>query len=316
MFLHEVEGWAEYLTTVASEANTTPAFVEKDYWVTHTLWALHQSGLGVWFKGGTSLSKGFGIIERFSEDLDLALDGGGVGIPQPIRSKKNYKQPAIDERRAWFEAVAARVDVPGCELRPSPTQDARAQSYDIEVHYPSLHAATLPGAMTPYVRLEIGWARVTPCVDRVLNSWAHRFAEKRDLLEGFRDTRQTVRCLHPWVTCMEKLDALQRRFTGQREPSSYVRHYEDIARILYVAGVLPPIGEGIDGVDALAARLRADDRLVLPSARSPAFTSATTEQWSALQQAWRDIAPMYWGERVTLEDACAAIRSFLAGLSR
>lgn len=146
MFLHERDGWAQFLTTVASTADTTPAFVEKDYWVTHTL---HQSGLGVWFKGGTSLSKGFGIIERFSEDLDLALDGNGVGIEAPTRSKKNYKQPAVDELSEWFAAVEAQIEVPGCTLTPSPTQDARAQSYDIEVHHPSVHAAALPGVMTP-----------------------------------------------------------------------------------------------------------------------------------------------------------------------
>jgi predicted nucleotidyltransferase component of viral defense system len=35
------------------------------------LWALHTQGLEVWFKGGTSLSKGVGLIERFSEDIDL-----------------------------------------------------------------------------------------------------------------------------------------------------------------------------------------------------------------------------------------------------
>jgi len=40
--------------------------VEKDYWVTHTLWAIHEQGFEVWFKGGTSLWKGFGLIDRFS----------------------------------------------------------------------------------------------------------------------------------------------------------------------------------------------------------------------------------------------------------
>ena len=39
--------------------------------MTHTLWALRAAGFEIWFKGGTSLSKGFALIERFSEDLDL-----------------------------------------------------------------------------------------------------------------------------------------------------------------------------------------------------------------------------------------------------
>ena len=50
-----------------------PEFVEKDYWVTHALCRIFSSKLGkeIVFKGGTSLSKCFNIIERFSEDIDL-----------------------------------------------------------------------------------------------------------------------------------------------------------------------------------------------------------------------------------------------------
>jgi len=51
------------------------AIVEKDYYVTETLRLIQQtSGDRVIFKGGTSLSKGWGIIYRFSEDVDLFLD--------------------------------------------------------------------------------------------------------------------------------------------------------------------------------------------------------------------------------------------------
>lgn len=54
-----------------------PAVVEKDFWVCYTLDHLfHRSGFAesMVFKGGTSLSKAFGLIERFSEDIDLILD--------------------------------------------------------------------------------------------------------------------------------------------------------------------------------------------------------------------------------------------------
>ena len=50
--------------------------IEKDWWVTVTLKALFQTDCrdSLIFKGGTSLSKGFNIIERFSEDIDLAIN--------------------------------------------------------------------------------------------------------------------------------------------------------------------------------------------------------------------------------------------------
>lgn len=69
-FIHDDRDFRQLLNLVTEERRIAPALVEKDYWVTHCMWALHQTGLEVWFKGGTSLSKGYGIIERFSEDLD------------------------------------------------------------------------------------------------------------------------------------------------------------------------------------------------------------------------------------------------------
>jgi predicted nucleotidyltransferase component of viral defense system len=69
-FIHESPDWGDLLQIVARSMDRDIGMVEKDYWVTHTLWALHEQGFDVWFKGGTSLSKGFGLIERFSEDVD------------------------------------------------------------------------------------------------------------------------------------------------------------------------------------------------------------------------------------------------------
>ena len=72
-FVHDDREFGDLLRIVAGERRIAPGLIEKDYWVTHTLWALHDMGFDVWFKGGTSLSKGFGLIERFSEDLDLKV---------------------------------------------------------------------------------------------------------------------------------------------------------------------------------------------------------------------------------------------------
>lgn len=78
-FIHDDRDFPQLLNFVTEETHIAPALVEKDYWVTHCMWALQQTGLEVWFKGGTSLSKGYGIIERFSEDLDLMVQHGSVG---------------------------------------------------------------------------------------------------------------------------------------------------------------------------------------------------------------------------------------------
>jgi hypothetical protein len=71
-FLHDRHDFRELIDTVALEQRINdPALVEKDYWIMHALYGLKELGLTFALKGGTSLSKGFGIIDRFSEDLDI-----------------------------------------------------------------------------------------------------------------------------------------------------------------------------------------------------------------------------------------------------
>ncbi len=68
---------SDLFSATAAKMNITPAAAEKDFWI---VWSLQQLfSLPNWaerlrFKGGTSLSKAYGLIERFSEDIDLILD--------------------------------------------------------------------------------------------------------------------------------------------------------------------------------------------------------------------------------------------------
>lgn len=81
-----------------------PSFVEKDYWVTQVLRALHAEYPGAFlFKGGTSLSKGYGIIERFSEDVDILV------VP-PAGASNREREAHL---RAITGAIAAHLDCRG-----------------------------------------------------------------------------------------------------------------------------------------------------------------------------------------------------------
>ncbi len=74
-------------TATAQRLGTTPQNVEKDFWVCWTLDALFngiEDGPRLLFKGGTSLSKGFGLIERFSEDIDVTVFRDDLGVPATI----------------------------------------------------------------------------------------------------------------------------------------------------------------------------------------------------------------------------------------
>ncbi len=74
------------------------AAAEKDWWVTAVLYALFHTSVSEYllFKGGTSLSKGWDIINRFSEDIDLALRQMSITHPQSSLEKRTYIHVAIE----------------------------------------------------------------------------------------------------------------------------------------------------------------------------------------------------------------------------
>lgn len=105
------ETQAGLFTTTAQRLGTTPQNVEKDFWVCWTLDALFNGlppGPRLLFKGGTSLSKGFGLIRRFSEDIDVTVFrddlGEGYSVEQLEAMSGKKRQAALDAIRAACEA--------------------------------------------------------------------------------------------------------------------------------------------------------------------------------------------------------------------
>lgn len=165
-FVHDDPDFDGLLQIVANNCGLGVALVEKDYWVTHTLWALHAQGFDIWFKGGTSLSKGFGLIERFSEDLDLKLEPGTVAALRSVTNWKSEGTKATAERKAHFEALANLLSVAGAKVNPGNIVDTSFRSATLQVEYAGKRRAALASVLRPFVLLEIGSARVTPFVAR------------------------------------------------------------------------------------------------------------------------------------------------------
>jgi hypothetical protein len=96
--------------TTAQRLGTTSQNVEKDFWVCWTLDALFN-GLAdsprLLFKGGTSLSKGFGLINRFSEDIDVTVFRDDLGLPASVQElaalSRNKRDQALDAIRTACE---------------------------------------------------------------------------------------------------------------------------------------------------------------------------------------------------------------------
>ena len=289
--------------------------MRADDWITHALWALHETGLDLWFKGGTSLSKGFGLIERFSEDLDLMVERGRVTALPDVSSWSSLNKGPVAQRQAYYRALAEAFTIPAIPVdRDVTREDKYGRGADYLGRYPGVFVANLPGAMSASVRFEVGRARVVPFVERPVTSFVHDYLDRIGMLGEFTDNRpRAVRCVHPLVTLLEKLDALSRRYGRETiEADTFVRHYEDAARIVRALHRLPP--------SEIPARTLADDMLAqkdvvaLPSADDPSLVLDDPAKRNAVGQAYSRIAPMFWGPRIPLNEACGTLRDWVAAM--
>lgn len=98
------------LEAAASTLGRPADLLEKDIWVVWALDALFSSRIGehLVFKGGTSLSKAYKAIDRFSEDIDLTYDIRQI-IPDLIEDPDNPYPPNRSQAKKWTETVRARL---------------------------------------------------------------------------------------------------------------------------------------------------------------------------------------------------------------
>ncbi len=145
--------------------------VEKDFWVCWTLrelFGLPEIGPRLTFKGGTSLSKGWKLIERFSEDIDVVIDKeylgyGGVASPEFVVGS-NKRRRALDALReasqtlirdslapALRERITQHLGADGWTLEPDP---ADPDNQTLLFRYPAAFEAG--GYVAPVVKIEMG----------------------------------------------------------------------------------------------------------------------------------------------------------------
>lgn len=104
MYLHEnKKDFSDLILLASRDTGISSSIIEKDYYVTIFLSELVSLAPDIVFKGGTSLSKGYGIINRFSEDIDLNYDYGG-------------KKPSESMRRLMKNAILSAGDKVGLEF--------------------------------------------------------------------------------------------------------------------------------------------------------------------------------------------------------
>jgi hypothetical protein len=224
-----------FTLTAEQRGMGSTAIIEKDFWVCWTLKQLFEhpelSRLLI-FKGGTSLSKVYGLISRFSEDIDLVLDWREVHEGEnPMADRSKRQQGKINEtlnERAityiadtmmpWLqEALGSH-----CELEIN--NEEKDQGHVVRVKYPKTENAS---GILPYIQLEIGpLASWLPHSEHIITPYA-----AEDFPQLFSSPECRVRAIDAERTFWEKATILHHeahRPESTPVPSRYSRHYYDL----------------------------------------------------------------------------------------
>ncbi len=232
----------ELLDAASRQSGLAQAILEKDYWVCKTLdvlFALPELGSHLVFKGGTSLSKVYGLIDRFSEDVDISFHREFLGFgeeldPEAAAGKEQSRRiEALQQacRDCIRENLLPRLrEAIAALLRGTEDWSLEIDPLDAQTllfHFPQAGGPGL-AYIVPSVRIELG-ARS--------DHWPSEEREIRSYLgEAFGPTigKATVRSLAAERTFWEKATLLHAEVHRPKDklmPARYARHYHDMARL-------------------------------------------------------------------------------------
>ena len=203
-----------------------PAIVEKDYYVTEALRIIAiTAGDKVTFKGGTSLAKGWNLIQRFSEDIDIFLDPTAF---EPALGKRGIDR----ELKQLRDAIGAH---PALTFVDNESKKIGGFGRSDRFSYTQRFGG--PGEVANRVLVESGTASGRePTTIVELQSYVGRFLEEKGLSLGAEDEGQfPLRLLHFRRTFVEKMFAIHSKvelLKRDRQPiGSYARHYYDLFQL-------------------------------------------------------------------------------------
>jgi Nucleotidyl transferase AbiEii toxin, Type IV TA system len=299
--LHERPDFEDLVVTVGERLETNPALIEKDYWVTEALRVVaNDFREGVVFKGGTSLSKGWGLIRRFSEDIDLLVrSDGSAGSGRSARDR-------------YMKQIEASVgEVRGLKSVKDGSRSERGISRTAVLEYEP-RTRILEG-LRPTIILEMGIrGGVQPMEVRTIRSMLGNPLESAELddrtLQAFE-----IPVLHPRRTLVEKLFAVHsacelwaegRETALQRQG----RHFYDLYFLLADGDIATFVGsdsyrELIREIDAFGREYFPRDHRSPPEMRfadSRAF-APTTDLRAAIADDYNSSAFLFFGEAPDLD---------------
>ncbi len=304
-----------YFEQVAARRGLYAAIVEKDFWVCWLLGVLFADPAlraALVFKGGTSLSKVHGAIERFSEDIDLSVSPVFLGIEEGElkleagRGERDRWMKSLQERcalrvqsdiqpRMETIAVAALGPRPGGLAWLEYADDAADQSPVLLFHYPSRAGGGF-SYLPRSVKLEFGsLTEQRPVGEHVVHPWV-----AEDLPQAFGDWHADVVALDVGRSFWEKatiLHAEYHRDLNTPIPLRYSRHYADTAALGRLAIIEPALQDDVlrDRVVAWKTRFFSRTWARYDLAKRGTFRLVPPEQRMAeLAADYADMQPMFF----------------------
>jgi len=248
---HDREVFQELIVGAANELAIPTSVIEKDYYVTITLRALSERLDDMVFKGGTSLTKCYQLLDRFSEDIDLSYTAES-GVPGEARRRKLKK------------AVVSTMEEFGFTITNLDATRSRRHYNCYRVAYPSMYEQS--DILKRELVVETYVALLPfPTTKRMVDNYIYRFLnkiERLDLAEiydlmPFEITTQTIE-----RTLVDKVFALCDYYM-QGKIERHSRHLYDIYMIVNAIGITEELVKLIPEVRAVRAELT-----ICPSAKA------------------------------------------------
>lgn len=309
-FIHNDPEFKDLLAIVSSKLGINVTLVEKDYWIMHSLYSLKQQGIDFELKGGTSLSKGYGIIHRFSEDIDIHIK---TNFGLPIEGKEDSTK-VIKARKQFYDELANRIIINGIN------SIERDYEFDDPNKYRSGGIRLYYNAKTPILEglkdgilLEAGFDTITPNSPLTISSWVWDHLVSINSHANYINNNATsVLCYHPGYTLIEKLQTIIRKFRNLNvSPNSknFLRQYYDVFCLLGSDIVKDFIGTEEYQVHK-TKRIKGKDGLI-PIDRHPAFLLDDLETRKALENKYISTEKLYYKGQPPFNEVVERIQSFL-----
>ena len=247
---HDREAFEELIVGAANELAIPTNVIEKDYYVTITLKALSERLKDMVFKGGTSLTKCYQLLDRFSEDIDISYTAES-GTPGDAR-KRQLKQ-----------AVVTTMEEFGFPITNLDMTRSRRHYNCYRAAYPSVYEKS--NILKPELVVETYVALLPfPTTKRMVDNYIYRFLNKINRLDlaetydlvPFEITTQTIE-----RTLADKVFALCDYYM-QGEIERHSRHLYDIYKIVNAIGITEKLAKLIPEVRAVRSELS-----ICPSAK-------------------------------------------------